>query len=272
MPTTNAQKIWAGLFAGAALLLLVIFVTVSPNGIRDLYDRWTKGRLIFRDEFDGLSFNTALWNTTIATSGVRYCRIKGSGTGSWIDISKAHYEGAMQRAPYGVATQKGGVVNFQTDQLSRTYPYIWAGAPSRKNPFPESGDFRFEVKLRYESLGYFGAGVRLRDWKNSDPIGSNSYGGEGRILTIRGASNGFRIGFLHVNESVKPEDQLGDHTIRLDCIGGEYSLFVDGELKLGPTASDKRPRMISIGDPLFAYSSPRVWPAFSVDYVHVRAP
>jgi uncharacterized repeat protein (TIGR01451 family) len=151
----------------------------------------------------------------------------------------------------------------------RTFPYLWAGPPSRSAPFPAGGNFVFEAGLQWSTLQDFGAGLILRNWANSDPAGNNPPDSTtDKVLEIWGdISSGVKATLA--GQSVPVADPLSLHSYRLAYTGGQYTLWIDGVLKLGPTAGAVRPNAIWLGNPVFTYWNTRPWSNFDVDWLRV---
>ncbi len=133
----------------------------------------------FRDDFSGSSINSSKWDTTFATSGLRWCSSTAANhedaPGIWLDPSVTLCQGGGQNPPYGSVSVSGGSATFSAF-ASQTFPYIWSGPPSKSSPFPASGNFVLEVKLTYDSLTGSGDGFFVNRWNNTDPVGNNPPG------------------------------------------------------------------------------------------------
>jgi hypothetical protein len=223
----------------------------------------------FSDDFNGSAINTSLWNTQLATSGDRFCPdAVDSTTGMWLGAATGVCQGVIQPSPYGSITVGDSVAGFSTG-LGVAFPYIWSGPSTRTNPFPSSGDFVLNVRMRYDTLGGFGSGFVAAAWPNSDPVGTNSPSVP-QVLTIWGG-NGIGVRAMVFGDAVTLGD-LDYHTYRLEYTSGSYSLFVDGALVIGPVASAIRPSTIWIGNPTDAWWGPSDWSTFGIDSVSVSLP
>ncbi len=216
-------------------------------------------QIFFEDGFDGTEIDSSKWNTDIATTGERCLT-----TGEWIDISSGLDGGLIQTPPYGSITVNGGQASFSAG-WGRAFPYIWSGPPSRTFPFPDTGDFVLEIRMKYDSLEPHGDGLQAI---YSDPA-SNNPPASGGIFDIWGDSQGLRVNSM--NRRVSLSDPFDLHDYKLEYIDGKYSLYVDGVLKVEPIASNLRPNTITIGNPVFASWVAAEWTDFTVDYVRVTA-
>jgi hypothetical protein len=221
----------------------------------------------FEDNFDGSSLDSTRWNTDIATSGKRFCPdTSDESPGSWIDISADPCHEVTVSAPYGSIVVGGGLASFSAP-YGRTFPYVWAGPPSRSSPFPISGDFALVLRMRYDATALSGDGVLVSRWPNSDPAGTNNPW-TSKILQIWNDSGGLRVNLLRNN--VPLTGPLAFHEYRLEEVGGAYSLFVDGSLVIGPIASARRPKTIWFGHPdTVWWVPPNYWTAFTLDSISV---
>lgn len=211
--------------------------------------------VFYADNFDGSALDAGRWNTSLGTSGSRWCSTTvdnhHSNPGNWQDVAIEPCQGLTELPPYGAITVGGGEASFSAGP-GRTQPYIWAGPPSRLSPFPSTGDLVLEVRMKYDSIQGHGMGFEALLWPNSDPVGNNPpLGRTGAALGIWADVGGLRANFL--GGAVPVADRFSYHTYRLEYVGGAYSLLVDGVLAGGPVASCERPNAIWIGNPVFTY-------------------
>ncbi len=223
------------------------------------------GLSLFEDDFDGAAINSAKWNTSLAISGKRWC----PPAGAWLDVSTSACFGSTETPPHGSVLVGGGQASFDA-AVGRTSPYIWRGAPSRPSPFPATGDFILELRIRYDSIQGFGQGFQAIKSPNTDPVGGNSpVVPADQVFAAWGDfADGLFVQVLGQKFSVPSPNAF--HLHRLEYIGGEYSLFVDSVLKTGPTASTLRPDSILIGNPIFCCTQASDHSDFTVDFVHVQ--
>jgi hypothetical protein len=239
----------------------------------------------FSDDFDGSSISSTLWNTDVATRGNRWCSDQpGVGTGTWADISVAACHGLVVSPPYGSIAVGGGLASFAAPD-GLVFPYVVTGPPSRQ-PFPSSGDFVLELRMRSDAPKIAGTGVMVLGTPNADPAGSNPpdlFGA--RVFQIWADVLGLRAEVLGSNSrdcgrpdieparcSVRIADVSAFHDYRLEYVAGAYSLFVDGTLVLGPIPSALRPNTIWLGNPVTLWwrdGPPAPWTAFTIDSIRV---
>src|SRR2546426_3781350 len=147
--------------------LLIVFtssVPISlPSGLVKAATGGSAGQTaFFEDNFNGTSIDVSKWNSTFATSGLRWCSDGIPSTtnltpGTWQDASIVPCNGTIQDPPYGAVSEQGGSATFAAS-FSRAFPYIWRGQPSRPSAFPGKGDFVLEVKMKYDVITGSGAG------------------------------------------------------------------------------------------------------------------
>lgn len=226
----------------------------------------------FSDDFDGTEIDATKWNADLSTSGERWCSSTTTphhtNSGNWIDVLNNPCNG-FQTTSYGTITVNGGISSFSAG-YNRVFPYIWSGEPSRQSPFPDTGDFILNVRMKYDSLRSHGNGFHILSWSNTEPVGDNPPGGQQYIFAVWGGSGGVLANSLAGSASIS--NSLAFHDYRLEYIDGKYSMFVDGVLNAGPVASDLRPNTIWIGNPVFTHWGIADWTDFTIDYVTVSVP
>jgi hypothetical protein len=178
----------------------------------------------FEDEFDGTVIDSAKWKTDVATTGKRWCsstkQDHQSNPGNWLDIATDPCHGITQAPPYGTITVRGGQASFSAGWM-RTFPYIWSGPPSRTSPFPSTGDFILEARMKFDSIQRFGSGFVTLLWENTDPVGDNPPIPRGQVVFEIWADStiGLRVSGL-VQASLS--NPLAFHDYRL----GEWGWFI----------------------------------------------
>lgn len=249
-----------------ASLFIVLMLVPSAEGTQTF----------FQDDFDGTAIDSTKWNTDIVTTSKRWCSTTVEGhhwsPGNWQDVEVESCHGVTQAPPYGAVTVSGGQASFSAGYL-RTFPYIWAGPPSRPSPFPATDDFILEIRMRYDSLRGHGDGLVALFWENTDPVGDNPPipGGLEEVLLLIWADAGEGCRVITLGETISVSDPLAFHDYRLEYIGGEYSLYVDDTLRVGPTASSLRPNTIWMGNPVLTHWGVGDWSDFTIDFVRVTS-
>src|SRR5512138_1648984 len=120
---------------------------------------------LFSDHFMGTAIDPVRWNTSIATSGARWAlpsSIALDGLWGWIDPSASTDPSIIQAAPYGAIAVTRSLASFAAG-AGRCAPFIWAPGPGQPSPFPTTGDFVFEMRLRWDSVARSGPWVLLQD-------------------------------------------------------------------------------------------------------------
>jgi hypothetical protein len=228
--------------------------------------------LNFDENFDGNELDSSNWNIQIATNGNRWCSTTEenhlTNPGQWLDVSSQPCDGVTQAAPYGNISMENGLASFSSEE-SHSFPYIWAGEPLQSSPFPSSGDFVFEVRIRYDDISTLGDGIILLNRLNSNPTGDNPPIGSTGYSGVWG--NEREALFAKLGERNVPitSDPNDFHTYTLEYVNGAYSLYLDGNLVSGPIADDSRPNTIWLGNPVVANWDRDDWSDFTIDYVKV---
>jgi hypothetical protein len=248
-----------------------------------LASRAAEASTFFEDTFDGSVLDASKWNTDNAVAGLRFCPTDYTyhhTYGNWVDVSVAgctgtyddgwdYYETQLYQAPpYGFVVMGGGTASFSSD-YRYTFPYVFAGPPSRPSPFPAQGDFALEIRMKYDNIRCHGTGVLAYFKADTTPAGSNSVYDVG-VSGIWADCGGFYPG----GAARSPWDAASTefHTIRLDYVAGSYSKYVDGVLVEGPTQSATRPNALFIGNPVFTAWGISDWSDFTIDYIRVTVP
>jgi hypothetical protein len=125
--------------------------------------------------------------------------------------------------------------------------------------------------MRYNSVAGFGDGFFVNNWNNTDPVGNNPPNGQQRVLLIWADSTGLVTQLLG-NQTFRLFDEFGTHDYVLEYVNGQYSLFVDGFLALGPVASNARANAIWVGNPVLTWWGVSNWSSFNLNLVRVTVP
>jgi hypothetical protein len=199
-----------------------------------------------------------------AVYGPRWCTF----TGRWFDPQEEACRGAKEQPPYGTVSADEETILLAADG-TRAAPFLWSAPPLRANPFPDSGDFTVDVRVRVEQAAGYGTGVYLLDW---DPASAEGTSSPFRppVMQIWVDQQGLRVSI--------PGKQVGiggvrdEHAYRLVYEDGAYTLFVDGEKLAGPVSSALRPSAVWMGNPVFTYWAPGDWSDFRVSQLTVSTP
>lgn len=230
---------------------------------------------VFMDtEFQGTTFNPHRWNTSIDTSGVRWC----ASEVLWVDPSTTACspETTTQAPPYGSIQQYAGEAHFQAGP-GVAGPYVWwRQRKAYPSPFPSSGDFKLRVLMKFKSLAAGGFGFVARDWADPTPTGANDPGDlKDALFAVWGRDDGLHVCLL--GTCVQPSrGLLGNYNYYLTYENGEYSVvmiakdFSPLQLFTG-VASSRRPNTIWLGNPQFK-TADTVWSHLLMDRITVMTP
>jgi hypothetical protein len=249
------------LSASVLLLLGSVGVTAHASGATET--------AFFFDGFNGTSIS-ARWNTSIETSGVRWCWDSPSalvtGSGQWKDASLSSCNGVNAPPPYGQVTVGGGTAKFNAT-AEHAFPFVWRGGPSLPSPFPATGDFTLQIRMAYTNLGPGGSGLAVLSWPDSSPQGWNPPG-FGEVFYIWADQSSGPFTSLAGQNSPAVSNPSGFHVYRLVYAAGQYTVYLDGNLWQGPVSSPVRPTAIWIGNPIVV-PNPIAWTTLSVDSIAV---
>ena len=213
----------------------------------------------FTDEFDGGSLSSN-WDSSVATSGARWCE----AAGTWLDPASQSCGGHTAAAPYGSVAVSGGAASLAAGTI-RAAPYVWRGGPGGSSPFPSTGDWRLEVRIRYDQITNGGSGLQAANVANSTPTGTNAR--EASILGLWGDTvNGLKASIPGGSSYTVPSN-TSYHVYQWEYVAGAYSLFVDGVLRLGPTSSANVPNFVLLGNQVFTSWTQQNWSDFTIDYL-----
>ena len=224
----------------------------------------------FSDDFEGTALDPARWNTSLATSGARWCASTQANhltvSGLWQDVSSQACHGLVAAPPHGAVSVNGGAASFSAGSR-RTFPYVWRGGPNQPSTFPATGGFTLDVRMRFDSLAGSGTEFHVGDWPNADPVGDNP---PGNLVFSIGACSacGLVVNLLGTQAAV-PGSPTAYHDYRLELVNGSYSVWVDGVRVLGPVASAARPNALWMGNPVFTHWGSGDWTDFTLDSVQV---
>ena len=247
---------------GLALLFVAGCSVISTESMARYY---------FSDEFGSDRLDPNTWILDQAVGGKRWCDERGfpyDGPGDWEAISINGCNGVVELEPFGAIDVRNGVASFSSN-FPRVFPYVWRGPPVRRSPIPISGDFSIEFRVQYFAFGGSGSGVKVRRWQSSEPEGNNPPNSEEETVLRIWADRSVYARVLGARVDVGDPTEF--HTYLLTYVGGAYSLYVDGTLRLGPVASDIRPNTILLGNAVHPHNFSSEWTGFNVDYVRVEA-
>ena len=243
-------------------------VATLSSAIVSTADAAAAASVWFEENFDGGAVDSARWNVGHGVTGSRWCAnsaVSTSGPGTWSNPSTVPCQGTTQPTPYGSISVAGGVATFSAG-VGRAAPYVWRGTPSRAPAFPATGDYAFEVRMRFGSLGGHGSGVTANRWPNSDPVGNNPPTANGIGFRVQASSGASAINAF--GDAVPVPGAGSWHTYRFEVRGSTATVFSDG-VEVNRTSAGARPDTIFLGNPQMAWWAADNWSDFSVDFVRV---
>jgi hypothetical protein len=229
--------------------------------------------IFFEEQFSGPTLDPSVWRTEVLTSGVRWCDSDPGqqwGPGTWIDEGSECY-GVAAYSPYGTAILSEDLLQISSDN-GQACPYLVSRLPGLVQMFPATGDFAVTLRMRYDRLTPWGAGVLIMETDSTEPLDGNPPTLRDDVLVqLWGATiNSSLSGSFQQVAYMPPPNEM--HEFGLECVGNSYTIRIDGQVVYGPISSTLRPTAVWIGNPVLAYWYPTDWQAFSVDYLRVEVP
>jgi hypothetical protein len=206
---------------------------------------------VFNDNFDGTAINQTKWSSPDPYRFYQYSGPAGS-TGYWTIPSG--------NPPYGTVTVNNSWVSLWNGN-STVFPYL----ESRYNPFPDTGNFVFELKMKYDANNPHGSGF------NINRTSSGTLPASGVFSIWQDSSSTFYLTVNLLGQSWRgPMSDTTAHVYKIEYKDGSYSLWIDDSKKIGPIASSVRPNQIWFGNPVWAYWGYYNWTTLSIDYLTVQ--
>ena len=203
----------------------------------------------FFDDFDGSDLDPGRWTASLGPPRF-YCDA---------DCSTGYWTTPTGSPSYGSISVSDSWVVLDNDR-STVFPFV----ESSYNPFPPSGDFRLDARMKYDRVTTHGSGfyALLRDSEN--PLWPLS----NRVFRIWADNDGDYV-FLFDQVWLRSPRDTSEHLYSLIYSGGAYTALVDGVAVLGPVTSTVRPNQLAFGNVGWAWWFPALWSTFRLDSVGV---
>jgi hypothetical protein len=238
-----------------------------------------KKSVFFEERLDGSVLDPAIWRTEVLTSGPRWCQETSDywGPGSWVDEG-VECHGVAIHAPYGSATLSDGWLHFSSTN-ERAYPMLYSRLPGTVPVFPTSGDFSFTLRLRYDHLAPYGAGLAVFRAQDTEPAGDRLPHGHPEDTVLHMGTDSAQGGLWIATAldgsydpvGVVPVDPTVPHEVKVEYIGTSAAILVDGQVIYGPVTTSLRPTAVQFGSaPLYWYLWADDWTAWSLDEFRVE--
>ena len=219
-------------------------------------------------ELTHLDFGNQVDDTWMVDNEQRWCK----ELTLWRNLATQPCAGRSQLAPPGNIDMANGQIKLSGGANTLAFPYLW----TKDGAFGTTGDFVLEVRMRYDSIAPHGDGLLMRPWADATPSGGNSPlpTGEDRCATGQvwagSALGGPRASLLGIHR-FPTGGRNAFHTYTFEYVDGEYALFVDGQLLIGPIPSSRRADRLWLGNPVFFYRGGD-WSDTTFDYVTISQP
>src|SRR5688572_16522223 len=121
-PATRSARARLFVLALSLAQLILLVGPLAPASVSAADD------ITFEDEFNGTAIDTTKWDTSIATSGNRWCDVQAgtANNGTWFDTAAGSCHSLKQGPPYGTliaTTTSPGTANFAAGS-NRAFPYM----------------------------------------------------------------------------------------------------------------------------------------------------
>ncbi|MBI5289073.1 MAG: LamG domain-containing protein, partial [Chloroflexi bacterium] len=207
------------------------------------------------------------------TTDNRWC--KSPNPDIWVPVATTPCGGLTQALPFGSVTNVDGAAKLARG-VGRAFPYYWTGDAF----FPASGDFVMTLRMKYDSLQPHGTGVRFFKWDDATPTGSNSpYWGGAQSCPSWGVwGGGGGASYSFAGTALGLSSPTTYHTFKMEYIdsanpaGGQYLLFVDGVLRIGPVRTTVRANRAWAGNPVFTTWASLDWTDFTIQALSATQP
>jgi hypothetical protein len=229
-------------------LISVLFLIKPADSFAILY---------FSDNFDGTTIDNSKWSASTSPPRFQQYDIFGP-SGYWVTPS--------DNQPYGTIS-----VNNSWVSLSNGYSTVFPYVASTVNPFPQTGDFVLELKMRYESVEPSGTGFWVRYADSDSPLTNSIFSVWQDSSSTAYLTAGLfgRTPYLPDSAWQGASNDTSEHIYTLKYINSQYSVSVDGTQLLGPITDSVRPNQICFGNPVWVTWGEWNWTNFSIDSVTV---
>jgi hypothetical protein len=207
------------------------------------------------------------------TTDNRWC--KAPNPDVWVPVSTTPCGGLTQALPFGSQTNVDGAAKLSSG-VGRAFPYYWTA----DSFFPPTGDFVMTLRMKYDSLQPHGTGVAFLKWDDATPVGTNTPYSTGAqrcaAWSVWGGSGGASYSFA--GRTLGVPSPTAYHTFKMiyidsaNPLGGQYLLFVDGVLRIGPVRTTVRANRAWAGNHVFTNWTSTDWTDFTIQALNVTQP
>jgi hypothetical protein len=235
--------------SGIALLTAALLVSVT-NVFAVEY---------FSDNFDGTAIDGSKWEALAAPP--RFYQDAGNYNPS------GYWTTPTGNPSYGSVSLNNSWVSLYSNN-STVYPYV----ESIINPFPQTGDFVLNLKMRFDRVTPYGTGFCVKYSDSDNPLTNSIFSIWQDSSTTTYLTAGLFGSVPHAPDFAWQgvSSDTSEHIYTLEYIGGNYSILIDGIQRIGPIANSMRPNQIWFGNPAWSWwTPPGNWTNFSIDYLTV---
>ncbi len=229
------------------IVSVVIMIVFSRTGFALAGD---SSGVFFFDDFNGSTIDGSKWVASV--NPPRFSQDDPSvASGNWTTPTGT--------PSYGTITVNNSLVSLVNGN-STVFPYV----VSTSSPFPVTGDFSLEFKMKYDSVSVNGSGLQVHNSDFDNPLTNDVF------AVWQDWVHPLSIYLLGTLWQAAAND-ISNHIYTLSYIDSTYTVLLDGVKVLGPITSSVRPNQLWFGNPVWTWWGSSYWSTESIDYIKVNA-